>query len=221
MVDTKLDRAPLYKRAYESLRRMISENELAPGQRVTAEELATRLGVSPTPVREAMRMLEQDGLLQTYANEIRVVSLTADDIRKIYFCRSALEVLALRAGIENMTEGDQQELLSHVIASEAAAGRNEPLEFIRHTAAFHNCLTKASGNEWLSLTIAFIRMPLILAHMRKLIDPAGFQRIIQDHRRILGAVLERDVPRATQALEDHMVGDVEWICAHLPGEDAA
>jgi DNA-binding GntR family transcriptional regulator len=57
--------------------------------------------------------------------------------------------------------------------------------------------------------------------MRKLIDPAGFQRIIQDHRRILGAVLERDVPRATQALEDHMVGDVEWICAHLPGEDAA
>jgi DNA-binding GntR family transcriptional regulator len=211
----KLNRSPLYEKAYEAVLGMILGGRLQPGQRVTENWLAELLGVSSTPVREAMRKLEHDGLLESEGNTFRVVVLSAEDIEHLYACREALEALAIEAAVERLDEADLEELEAILEAAERAAEREDFLELVQIHTRFHNTFIRATGNRWLESTLNFVRRPLLLYRIQVYLEKLELQRILDDHRALFQAVKQRDSKAALDLLCRHMRSDCEGMCREV------
>lgn len=212
---TKLNRSPLYERAYEAIRGMILGGRLQPGQRVTENCLAELLGVSSTPVREAMRKLEHDGLLESEGNTFRVVVLSGEDIEHLYACREALEALAIEVAVEGLDEADLEELEAILEAAERAAEREDFLELVQIHTRFHNTIIRAAGNRWLESTLNFVRRPLLLYRVQVYLDKLELRRVLDDHRAIWQALKERDRNVALDTVNRHMRADCECMCREV------
>lgn len=146
-------RAP--EQVVDQLRNAITSGSLRPGQRLQQADLAKRLGVSRMPIREALRTLEREGLveLQPYRGAV-VANLSSDELREIYEIRIALETLAVRTGVPMMEASDlaalDRELASMDDAEDSAA-------WLRHNARFHELLYASSGRSLLLETIDNLR----------------------------------------------------------------
>lgn len=211
----KLSRAPLYEQAYDAILRMMLDGELNSGQRVTESSLAASLGVSPTPVREAMRKLEHDGLLQSSGNAVRIIELQPDDIEHLYVCREALEVVALESAIDELTDADFEHLTTLLDAATDAAQRQNSLELVRINTEFHDYLIEAAGNPWLLAAIGFVRRPLLLARIHITHDEGEVDRILNDHQAIVDTLQQGDITSATAHIRQHMRADCKYMCRAL------
>jgi DNA-binding GntR family transcriptional regulator len=211
----KLTREPLYERAYKAVLQMILGGTLKAGQRVTEVYLAELLTVSPTPVREAMRKLEHEGLLQSSGNTVRITKLSQRDVEQLYSCRMALEVLGLRLAIKNLTKEDLQRLDRILNEAEHAAAKNDFVHVVRKNTAFHEGLIEASQNNWLMSVVGFVRRPLGLVRMQITFNQREVTRILRDHRTILKWIEKRDVRRATLAMRKHMLADCKYMIREL------
>lgn len=211
----KLSRAPLYEQAYEAILRMILDGELEPGQRVTEGALAESLGVSPTPVREAMRKLEHDGLLESKGSTMRVLALTSQDIEQLYVAREALEVTAIKAAITQLDTSDFEALHMLLTRAEAAATQRDFLVLVRANTAFHDRLLEASGNPWLKSAIGFVRRPLLFARIQITLDEDELNRLLHDHREILKTLEAGDPEQAVTVMRRHMRADCDYMCTAL------
>ncbi len=158
---TPSDKATLAGKAYHALRRMLSRGELAPGQRLVNRTLAQHIGVSFTPVREAIRQLASEGLVE-YVNGAGafVRSPSRDELVELYDLRETLEPFAAHRAAESITDSDITELEAiceqwRELADEIRT-QDEPatLEQMRRCldadACFHQVIYVASGNRWLT-----------------------------------------------------------------------
>jgi DNA-binding GntR family transcriptional regulator len=132
------------------LRELILRGEFAPGERLVEEQLVSRFGVSRPPLREALRILGNDGLITGIPRKgFSVVSLTADDVRKLYDLRYALERTAVELGVP---VSDRSRLAPMNVALErmqSDAAQSDPDEMLRANSAFHRALVALPGNRWL------------------------------------------------------------------------
>lgn len=211
----KLSREPLYEQAYEAVLRMILDGTLQPGERLTETSLAKLLGVSPTPVREAMRKLEHDGLLQSNGAGLQVVELSPKDVEQLYVCREALEVVAIKSAVDNLDEADLVELDTILTEAQRVANQGDFLELVRVNTAFHDKLIAASGNPWLMSAMGFVRRPLLFARIQITLNQDESQRILSDHRAILQALQRHDATAAVEAMRRHLHIDCEHMCQRL------
>ncbi len=170
----RIETAPdLVDQVYRKLLDAISEGSLAPGQRITQEDLATRLAVSRQPVLQALRLLKQDGLVQDAPGRgLLVAPLEGALIASLYQVRGALDRLAARLAAGRRAQLDPQ-LLER--GRQAAQGRNVQA-MIDADLAFHRAIYAASGNPLIE--------PSAHLHWRHI-------------RRAMGAVLQRSVMRDT------------------------
>lgn len=211
----KLSRAPLYEQAYEAILRMMLDGTLLPGERLTETSLAKLLGVSPTPIREALRKLEHDGLLQSNGAGLQVIELRPKDIEQLYVCREALEVVGIRSAVDNLNPAQLAELDTLLTEAQGAANQGTFLELVRINTAFHDKLIAASGNPWLMSAIGFVRRPLLFARIQLTLNQAEAQRILNDHREILQTLIQRDPAAAVEAMRRHLHVDREHMCQRL------
>ncbi len=211
----KLTREPLYERAYKAVLQMILDGNLKAGQRITEAFLAELLTVSPTPVREAMRKLEHEGLLQSSGNTVRITKLSQQDVEQLYSCRQALEVIGLRLAIKKLSKEDLQRLDQILNEAERAAARNDFVQLVRKNTAFHDSLIEASQNSWLMSVVGFVRRPLGLVRIQITFNQKEVTRILEDHRTILKWIEKRDVRRATLAMRKHMLADCKYMIREL------
>lgn len=211
----KLSRAPLYEQAYDAILRMILDGELDSGERVTESSLAASLGVSPTPVREAMRKLEHDGLLQSSGNAVHIIELSPGDIEHLYVCREALEIVALESAIDELAGADFEQLNMLLDAARDAAQRQNSLELVHINTEFHDHLIEAAGNPWLLAAIGFVRRPLLLARIQITHDEVEVDRILNDHQAIVDTLQRGDIVTATANMRQHMRADCEYMCKVL------
>jgi len=211
----KLTREPLYERAYKAVLQMILDGNLKAGQRITEAFLAELLTVSPTPVREAMRKLEHEGLLQSSGNTVRITNLAHQDVEQLYSCRQALEVIGLRLAIKKLSKEDLQRLDQILNEAERAAARNDFVQLVRKNTAFHDSLIEASQNSWLMSVVGFVRRPLGLVRIQITFNQKEVTRILEDHRTILKWIEKRDVRRATLAMRKHMLADCKYMIREL------
>ncbi len=207
----KLTREPLYERAYKTVLQMILDGNLKAGQRVTEAFLAELLTVSPTPVREAMRKLEHEGLLQSSGNAVRITKLSERDVEQLYSCRLALEMIGLPLAIENLDSQELHKLDLILKEAERAAAKGDFVLLVRKNTEFHDSLIEASQNGWLRSVVGFVTRPLGLVRMQITVNQREVTRILGDHRTILKWIEKRDVRRATLALRKHMLAD----CKHM------
>lgn len=195
------------------LRYEIQRGILAPGARLRQREVATRLGVSTTPVREAFQLLQAEGLVRTDPDHgAEVFRPTAAEVREAYEIRKMLEAMAIEKAMPNITAELVAELDSILDAMNTVEDEREWLEL---NNSFHFRQYEASGWPKLCSILANIRdassgyMHMVIFEARK----SG--RSAVEHKQILDAIKARNVKAAQKAIVDHLHQTVEQVMKSL------
>jgi DNA-binding GntR family transcriptional regulator len=207
------DAKTLRERAYTELRQMILAGQCAPGMVFTQRELAAQLGMSRTPVRDAVLRLEQEGLLKLLRGGMAAVSTAPlEDMKRTYEVRALLEGFAARQAtgridatqLEQLKElVAQQETMIGSVTSEAAQS-----EFFRLDNEFHWLIITNARNPRLSSIVSGL-MTLTefqTAQARAFFVPGRLERSVAEHRKILRLVSGGDAEEADRALRTHLEG---------------
>jgi DNA-binding GntR family transcriptional regulator len=192
---------PLREDIRDTLRTRIFEGHYLPGTRLIERDLAAEFGVSRLPVREALRMLRQEGLIEDRLPKGTVVaSLSDEDVRALFEVRHALEVLASRLAAERATESDLARLGDLLDRAEEALRRGALLESHRANSEFHDQITAISGNSYLRSALEPLqgRMHWLYQHVDNLSE------LIVEHRELLAAIASGDPARAAAQSGHHI-----------------
>ena len=223
--ETRLKEAPATRSedtvqvAYERLRQEILMGQLAPGAILSQVQLAGRLGISRTPLREALRRLAAEGLVNgDFNRRVRVSELDLDDFDQIYAMRMALEPVAFEATIPVLTVMQLQALEDAVVRMDATIGSGGRAEFRTAHRAFHLGFTVGAGAR-MQRTLAELwdhseRYRLRYLHPEGSDDARtlfGLRLAQAEHREILTAAAERDVARCIQAQSRHLQRTLEAV----------
>jgi DNA-binding GntR family transcriptional regulator len=213
-----IERAPLREQVHGEVVRRILRDELRPGERLSDAALAGELGMSRTPVREALVQLEQEGFLESEPRRgFFVKPLSAREAGEAYPLAAALEVLALRLGPPHPAA--TLALLSRLNRELAAAG-GDPVRRVDLDFAWHAALVKGCGNQLLLAALASLRGTV----QRYELAHAQHARVVDSparaHEAILAALAERRGRDARALLEAHWRGMAEAVEAWF-GEKAA
>lgn len=203
---------PLYEQVYHTLRGALLEGRFEPGARLTEARLARELGVSRTPIREAVRQLQQDGLLVTDGQgRVRVPAPDLDDIRELYECRIVLETLAARRAAQNITEQDIAAMEQTLQATGEALAAGRPLEALPHNTAFHDRLARVSANRRLAELLVEVRTHIL--YMRAVVIQGAEMAadVLREHYEILDCLRRRDPEAAAEAVRRHLEADLQRI----------
>jgi DNA-binding GntR family transcriptional regulator len=190
---------------YRQVRRSIIRGEFPLGSNLSETNLANKLRVSKTPVREALRRLSQEGLIQTFPHRGAVVaSLTAADLEEIYLMRSRLESLAAHFAAERLTPEDAQALGAVVGELEAitAAGDNDAIREVN--IRLHQAIWRASRSRRLTQVLMNLQDYVEMSRSAVLMEPRGAEVLLEEHSAIVRAVLDRDPDRAARAVVRHI-----------------
>lgn len=201
-----LNRETLESQAFQTLRTAIRTGELKPGQRLIEGTLATSMGVSRIPIREAIRSLERYGLVVSQPGRgACVVNPSTEDVHEIYGLRQALECYALELVINGPHHGDAVERLQELASAMGPASRSHRRdELMKIDLRFHETLCELSGNN--RLLDAWHRLSdqvAILLQLKDLVhDDSG--DLPGGHQRIVDAIRTRSVASAQQLLRAHI-----------------
>ena len=214
-----LTTANLRGQAVEMLRASIVAGELEPGEIYSAPALAERLGVSATPVREAMLDLANDGLVEPVRNRgFRVVVVDEDALDEISELRQMLEVPAMAKVVARAGDEQLAALFAKVDRIEAAALRSDAAEFLFADRDFHLSLLILGGNTRLVRLVGQLRNQTRLAGIRVLAESGQLMASALEHRPILQAVCRRDAELAQGLMRAHLDHTRELWAGRLPAE---
>jgi DNA-binding GntR family transcriptional regulator len=190
---------------YVALREAIVSAELEPGRRLSENELADRLGVSRTPVREALARLRDERLVAIVPQLGTFVTLISPDaVADAAFVREALECSAIRLATERVEPSHLEELQANLAAQGRAVERGDTEAFDALDNALHRTLCELSGRE-----IAWALSRRANGHLDRvrrlsLPEPGYLEEMVAEHRAVVAAVAEHDPERAEAALRHHL-----------------
>ena len=191
--------------AYESVREAVLRRILKPGERVTVRPFTERLGISPTPVKAALAILEREGFLVAKQNSgFFVAELTLDDMRDIYELRSAVDALAAR-DVARTRPATVLERLPELLAGQCEAlGRDDIEAYAELDREFHALIWSGSRNRRLHAIADLLGAQLRLGQNVTITVPGRPQASLDEHREIVDAVLAGDTSAAEQATRRHV-----------------
>lgn len=201
------DSKPIRDQIYEALREAIFRGELKSGEHLIENKLSERMNVSRTPIREALRKLEAEGLVNYLPHKGVVVrGFTSDDIIEIYAIRESLEALSINYSVKNITDeeiGRLQELLT-MMEGLMAPENSEKLFAV--SQEFNELLVQASRMPRIIKLVATYKEYLKAVRIVTMSNPTRKSKAIQEHREILQAVSERDAHKAEILVRSHLLG---------------
>jgi DNA-binding GntR family transcriptional regulator len=207
----------LRDQALEVIRQALVSGEIRPGDIYSAAALATRLGVSSSPVREAMLTLVNQGLLEPVRNRgYRVVEMSEHDLDEVYEMRLLVEVPGTLRAAANASASDLDRLASVAGEIEEAAKDGDIPRFLDADRRFHLDLLRLCGNRRLVDTVAALRDQTRLYGLEKLAESGRLIDSAGEHRDFLAAMAERDAGR----LEDIVRRHLRHVRADWAGIDA-
>ena len=206
--DLKLDMnqyLPLRDVVFHTLREAILKGELKPGERLMELQLAAKLGVSRTPIREAIRMLEQEGLAVTVPRKgAEVAKMTEKDMEDVLVVRAALDGLAVELACDNIT-AEQLEQLQNAEKEFGACIQDCDLKKIAEAdVEFHEVIYHATGNARLVTMLSNLREQMYRYRLEYIKDEDKRQILLLEHDKILKAVKMRHVEEAKEAMREHI-----------------
>ena len=217
-----LERAPTFREAaYHAIKQAILNGSLESGQPLVEERLAEMLQISRTPVREALAILEHEGLIApVYRRGLFVCKLTREQVIELFTANEAVEPFLARRAAHYASPEQTVALESAIRDGEACAERNDIAGFLRAGRIFHAGIGRAAGN----LTLArFVerneeRVDLFLMGYRKAVDVEMMRTSNREHRAIYRAIVQRD-PDAAARLSIYHLQSVRERFAALVGDD--
>jgi DNA-binding GntR family transcriptional regulator len=203
--------------AIADLTERIVSGELPGGAPLRLEELARSLGMSISPVREAVRRLESLGLAVHIPHRgARVAELAIEDLHDTYEARLALETLAIRRAAERFDDEDASTARAYLARYAEADARGDRREARRAHAAFHFTLYAASGSEWLVRLIRPAWQNCERYRVLSLPGRTGRDRI-REHERILAACIRHDAEAAAAELHRHLAHTANLVARRMGG----
>jgi DNA-binding GntR family transcriptional regulator len=200
-----LQRRNLREDAVEVLRAAILGGDLLPGSIHSAVSLAEQLGVSPTPVREAMLELANSGLVEVLPNRgFRITVIDDPDLDEICELRMLVEVPATAIVIKRASDADLARLEVPLRELEAAAERLDVPAFLIADREFHLSLLTLTGNQRLVEIIAGLRDQTRIVGLQSLVAAGALQATASEHRPLLEAIAARDVAEAQRRMKVHL-----------------
>lgn len=198
---------------YWQLRREIVRGELRPNQPLAEIDIAERLNVSRTPVRESMQRLAADGLVISRRRRWQVYEHSKQEIEEIYEVRLALEGYAARLASQRISDGQIEEFAR---LREPGAAGGQLNARVEHNEIFHNQLVTIAGNARLASMLAHNRSFAFNRQVASLYTPDDLAVSGAQHARLVEAVLARDGDAAERTAREHIQSALEIIIARLP-----
>lgn len=210
---------------YHTLRSRIIEGTYAPGDRLILRRLAVQFDVSEIPVREAIRMLERDGLVQVVPyTGARVATLSAETVRESLFVRGHLESLATGLAAERIDSECLQKLDGIVAQMDVASAQREAAVYAGLNREFHSEIIAASGNRVLRDTLADLESSQVGFQALFRLFPRRFEVSLREHKEIVRHLRAGDARAASAVALAHKLSaaaDLEASIAEQELADAA
>jgi DNA-binding GntR family transcriptional regulator len=207
----------LHHDTLSALRDLIVQNELPPGTRLTETMLSGRFNVSRTPLREALKVLSSEGLVEILPNRgARVVTLTLSDIQHLFEVIGALEALAGRLACENISDAEICDLKATHCQMQATFLRGDLPEYFRLNQAIHTQIVAAARNPVLATTHRTLNARLLRArYMANQVDQDRWAAAMREHELIVEALERRESDRTADMLLQHLQHKFEAIQRYL------
>jgi DNA-binding GntR family transcriptional regulator len=185
-------------------------------QRLSDVTLSEQLGISRTPVRQALERLVQEGLVRSDPRRgFWTSTFTAQDIHEIYDLRGALEALAVRLAAPRLTQEDLKAQLEALYAVRAELDTNPVLRFLQVDIRFHILITRASNNGRLIHSLSMLRSQHTMFQMQDTYYPRRMEIALNEHEQILLALLAGNIDEAASRLTQHIQHAKEGVLADI------
>ena len=193
-ISLKMDEyLPLRDVVFNTLRNAILTGELSPGERLMEIKLADKLGVSRTPIREAIRKLELEGLVvNTPRKGAEVANISAEDLRDVLEVRRSLEVLAIRLACDKMTEETLELLHENIDAFKHSIDAKATSDIASVDVSFHDIIYKSTGNNRLIQILNNISEQMYRYRFEYIKNKEAWNRLVEEHMNIYEAIKHRD-----------------------------
>jgi DNA-binding GntR family transcriptional regulator len=212
----KMSRTLARDEAYVQLRGWIIDGTLQPGEVLRDQAIAAALGVSRTPVREALRRLEDEGFVETALNRwTRVAPLDLNKAAETYAVIEALEVLALELAFGRLTRDDLQRMSDANRAMQRAAEQQDPASAVRADEGFHDVWIGQANNGELSLLLGQLRTKLRRVELAYFDAAARGRQSFHEHAAIIKALQKRSLPEAAAAVRVNWRGSAQRMRAFV------
>ena len=203
---------PLRDVVFNTLRQAILRGELKPGERLMEIQLANKLGVSRTPIREAIRKLELEGLVLMIPRKgAEVAQITEKSLRDVLEVRRALEELAVQLACDRMTAKGLEELKQAAEEFEAVLVNNDITVVAEADVAFHDVIYMATDNQKLISLLNNFREQMYRYRVEYLKQKERYAQILQEHNDIVAAIEKGEKHRATEVTCRHIDNQVQTV----------
>jgi DNA-binding GntR family transcriptional regulator len=195
----------LHEEIANNLRELIMSGELQEGDKIKEDELCSSMGISKTPLREALRVLSVEGLIRLVPNRGSFVSTpTFEEIREMFDVMSVLEGVCARAAAAKMGAKDLATLEKLHERLEENYRRKAQREYIRINNQYHAFVQELAGNRTLNQIVNGLRQKILLYRYQSLNLPERFAQSIQEHRDLLEAFRKKDPKKAETLMRRHL-----------------
>ena len=200
-----IQKKTLHEEIANNLREMIMSGELREGDKIKENELCDMMGISKTPLREALRVLSAEGLIRLIPNRGSYVTTpTFEEIKEMFDVMVALEGLCARTAAEKMSDRDFKELEGLHQELEKNYKRKDQKEYIRQNNLYHSYVQKLAGNKTLNQIVNGLRQKILLYRFQSLNLQGRFEQSIEEHRSLLEAFRKRDPKKAESLMKSHL-----------------
>ncbi len=206
------DFLPLRDVVFNTLRQAILKGELKPGERLMEMHLANKLGVSRTPIREAIRMLEQEGLAVTIPRKgAQVAKMTEKDLQDVLEVRDALDELAVTCAFERMTSEQFVQLKEAMNAFEVAISTDDVRQIVEADEAFHDVIYAAAANPKLENIINSAREQMYRYRYEYVKDASVYQQLVDEHKAIISGFEKKDLQYIKDIMHTHLNNQINAV----------
>ena len=196
---------PLRDVVFNTLRQGILTGELKPGERLMEIHLANKLGVSRTPIREAIRKLELEGLVTMIPRRgAEVAQITEKSLRDVLEVRRALDALSVELACDRINDEELAALGKACESFEKAVSTGDPKKIAQADVEFHNIIVKAAGNTRLVQLINNLSEQMYRYRFEYIKDTSQHQNLIEEHRIIYQSIVNKQEGTAAQAARTHI-----------------
>jgi DNA-binding GntR family transcriptional regulator len=193
------------EKVYRAIRNDILNGLVSPGERIVEARLAEQIKTSRTPVREALHILEREGLLESIPRVgYRVKRIKWDEVEEICEIRGVNEILAAQWAIDRMNSKELRALQDNLAISEEEVKKGNIKSFVELDAEFHEIIARASRSERLLELCQMLRRHMLRYRIDSLYLPEVALQAIKDHRRIFECIRRKDKRGVPAAIRDHL-----------------
>lgn len=203
----------LSKMAYDEILKKIIAGEYRQGQLLTEDKLCKELNMSRTPVREALRVLESEGVVKKVNRSYTVIYVTSKEVEFLYEIRIPLEMTASRLAAERATEQDIREMenILREVEGETFKENPDPTRLAELNGNFHDTIARASGNPFLQSYLREVRLKLRIVRVTLFTSFDRRMDELREHKEILEAIKIRDSSRAQEVMLEHERNVLEYL----------